>query len=170
MAKRYFEERDSYVDRLTGEHIPVVRERYRLEGRRLAFMECDRAEIFTILLELGDGPMRTMMYIAKNMEDYTNIFHGTMKSIANGIQRNQKTVVNSMMSLQQRNMIKMITYGLWFVNPQYFWTVDMDTRSDLFNRYASYESFDKRRSRTRRKNGQTNEPEGDEPDDSAGNA
>lgn len=130
----------------TGEMMPALIATTVNQGP-LAFALVDRRILFDLILQLDGSSKDALCVMLRDMKDYSNIFKGSYAKIGELAHMSPASVKRAMDDLQSRDIIRMVEYKVWMINPKYCWTTDSEKQIAMQFWYDSLETKESRMNR-----------------------
>ena len=126
------------IDTETGESILVDQITKRVYGTR-QFWKVYLMDFLMVLGIIDSKQVDVFIYIVENTDQSKNLFIGTYKKISDDLQVSQPTIARMFKKLQEKNFIKKVQNGVWFVNPNILMKGNDQKRQILLSYHESEE-------------------------------
>lgn len=127
---------ETYRSEETGDEI-VVEQAVRTKiGKKKRYRLISDDDFIDVLLELEPKAKDIILLMMKFCDRNTNIFDGTYKEIEKLARVSSGTVIETMKTLKQKDVIRMYRRGRWIINPELAWSVSdakHETMCEMYN-------------------------------------
>lgn len=132
-----------YVDTKTGEVVHTVETKAARYGRP-KYYRANKGAFYQALSALDATSIKIALYVAEN-SNHENIFLGTYKDFEQIMSVSNKTVITSMIKLQENDIIRMAHPAQWMFNPTLAVSCYDDMVPSLIAKYYALAPYGERR-------------------------
>lgn len=144
-----------YVNTETGEIVRTVETKAIRYGRP-KYYRATKGGFYNALCALDITSIKIALYIAE-YSNYENVFLGTYKDFEQIMGVSNKTIITSMIKLQENDIIRMVHPAQWMLNPTLAVSCYDDMVSSLIGKYYDLVPYSERRTKKNKSKGEKKE-------------